>query len=103
MTPDVSKVTLANGLRLSYAQQGGRSQPTVVMLPGATDSLWSYQPVLDRLPTSMRAIAVSPRGHGDSDKPATGYRVEDFASDVVPLLDALDIERGVVVGHRARA
>ena len=96
---EVSTVTLANGLTLSYAAQGERSQPAVVLLPGATDSLWSYEPVLDRLPTSLRAIAVSPRGHGDSDKPPTGYRVEDFASDVVPLLDALDIERAVLVGH----
>jgi pimeloyl-ACP methyl ester carboxylesterase len=99
MVAEVSNVTLANGLTLSYAEQGGRAQPTVVLLPGATDSLWSYQPVLGWLPTSIRAVAVSPRGHGDSDKPATGYRVEDFASDVVPLLDALDIERAVLAGH----
>ena len=99
MLAEVSNVTLANGLTLSYAEQGGRAQPAVVLLPGATDSLWSYQPVLDRIPRSIRAVAVSPRGHGDSDKPATGYRVEDFASDVVPLLDALDIERAVLAGH----
>jgi non-heme chloroperoxidase len=42
---------------------------------------------------------VSPRGHGDSQKPAVGYRVEDFAADVVPLLDGLGIERAVLVGH----
>ncbi len=42
---------------------------------------------------------VSQRGHGDSDKPATGYRVQDFAADVVPLLDALGIGRAVVAGH----
>jgi pimeloyl-ACP methyl ester carboxylesterase len=42
---------------------------------------------------------VSQRGHGDSDKPSTGYAVEDFAADVPPLLDALGIERAVLVGH----
>ncbi len=99
MIAEVSTVTLDSGLTLSCAAQGGRSGPALVLLPGATDSLWSYQPILDRLPRSIRAIAVSPRGHGDSDKPATGYRVEDFAADVVALLDALDIERGVLAGH----
>ena len=99
MTIDVSTVTLANGLTLSYADQGARSEPPVVLVPGATDSLWSYQPVLERLRPSIRAIAVSARGHGDSDKPATGYRVDDFAADIVRLLDALDIERAVLVGH----
>jgi pimeloyl-ACP methyl ester carboxylesterase len=44
---------------------------------------------------------VSQRGHGESDKPATGYGVEDFAADVVPLLDAFGIERAVLTGHSA--
>jgi non-heme chloroperoxidase len=69
------------------------------MLPGPTDSWPSYGPVLGLFPTSVRAIAVSQRGHGDSEKPATGYRVEDFAADVASVLDALDIERAIVAGH----
>jgi non-heme chloroperoxidase len=69
------------------------------MLPGPTDSWRSYQPVLDLLPDDVRAVAVSQRGHGDSGKPPTGYRIEDFAADVVPLLDALDIERPALAGH----
>ena len=73
------------------------------MLPGPGDSWRSYQPILGLLPHSVRAIAVSQRGHGESDKPETGYRVEDFAADVVPLLDALNIERAVLAGHRVHA
>ena len=69
------------------------------MLPGPTDSWRSYQPVLDLLPDGVRAIAVSQRGHGDSGKPASGYGVEDFAGDVVPLLDALNVERAVLAAH----
>ncbi|HKY15084.1 MAG TPA: alpha/beta hydrolase [Microthrixaceae bacterium] len=99
MTPTASIVTLADGTRLSYAAAGPESSPAVVMLPGPTDSWRSYAPVLELLPSSIRAIAVSQRGHGDSDKPATGYRVQDFADDVVPLLDALRVERAVVAGH----
>jgi pimeloyl-ACP methyl ester carboxylesterase len=94
-----STVTLATGLTLAYAAKGDESAPVIVLLPGPTDSWRSYQPVLDRLSSSIRAIAVSPRGHGDSDKPATGYRVEDFAADLVSLLDALSIERAIVGGH----
>lgn len=99
MTTLVSSVTLAGGLRLSYAEQGDGSGPVLVLLPGPTDSWRSYEPVLDRLPPSIRSIAVSQRGHGDSDKPASGYRVENFAADVVLLLDALGIERAVLAGH----
>jgi pimeloyl-ACP methyl ester carboxylesterase len=95
----VSTVTLASGLTLSCAQQGDASAPAVVLLPGPTDSWRSYQPVLDRLPRAIHAISVSQRGHGDSDKPESGYRVEDFAADVPQLLDACGVERAVLAGH----
>ena len=99
MTREISAVTLANGTTLSYSEQGDRSGSALVLLPGPTDSWRSYEPVLERIRIPTRTIAVSPRGHGDSDKPATGYRVEDFAADVVGLLDALHIERAVLAGH----
>jgi non-heme chloroperoxidase len=95
----VSSVALGTGLTLSYASVGDASAPPVVFLPGPTDSWVSYEPVLEQLPSSVRAMAVSQRGHGDSDKPRAGYRVEDFAADVLPFLNAVDIERAVVVGH----
>lgn len=92
-------VAISGGLVLSYAEQGDSSGSALVLLPGPTDSWRSYEQVLARLPSSVRAVAVSQRGHGDSDKPAHGYRVEDFAADVVPFLDALGIERAVLAGH----
>lgn len=95
----VSTVTLRSGITLSYASRGELSESAVVLLPGPTDSWRSYEMVLARFPSSMRAIAVSQRGHGDSDKPATGYRLEDFAADVPQFLDALAVERAVLVGH----
>jgi non-heme chloroperoxidase len=100
MAPAVSTVTLGSGLTLSCASTGSGPH-TALLLPGPTDSWRSYEPVLEQVPSSMRTIAVSPRGHGDSDKPPTGYRVEDFAADVVHLLDALGAERAVLAGHSA--
>lgn len=70
-----------------------------MLLPGPTDSWRSYQQVLDRLPADLHVIAVSQRGHGDSDKPASGYRVEDFAADVVDALDVFAVDRALLVGH----
>jgi len=92
-------VTLASGLTLSYADQGVGPDPAVVLLPGPTDSWRSYEPVLELLPGDVRAVAASLRGHGDSDKPATGYAVQDFAADIDQLLDELRIERAVLAGH----
>ncbi|HEX2040540.1 MAG TPA: alpha/beta hydrolase [Acidimicrobiales bacterium] len=99
MTAAASTVTIAGELTLSYAEQGHASDLPVLLLPGPTDSWRSYRGTLDHLPSSVRAVALSQRGHGDSDKPETGYRVEDFATDVLAFLDALAIERVVLVAH----
>jgi non-heme chloroperoxidase len=92
-------VGLDSGVTLSFSEQGPVGAPTVVLLPGPTDSWRSYGPVVASLPKSVRSVAVSLRGHGGSSKPQTGYRIEDLALDVVPLLDALGIERAVLAGH----
>lgn len=99
MATGPASISVESGLTLSYLEQGDSSELALVLLPGPTDSWRSYASVLEQLPLSIRTIAVSQRGHGDSDKPATGYRVEDFATDIEALLDALDIERAVLVGH----
>ncbi len=92
-------VSLRNGLTLSYVEQGDRHAPVVVLLPGLTDSWRSFERVLGCIPLSFRAIAVSQRGHGDSDKPESGYRIRDFASDLADFFAALNLARAVVVGH----
>ena len=94
-----SVVSVGTGLLLSYVERGDKTGPVLLMLPGPTDSWMSYEPVLESLPLSIRAIAVSQRGHGDSAKPPSGYGVPDFAADIPPLLDALHVERAVLAGH----
>jgi pimeloyl-ACP methyl ester carboxylesterase len=92
-------VSLPSGLTLSYVVQGHRDAPAVVLLHGLTDSWRSFERVLPHLPVSVRAVAVSQRGHGDSDKPEGGYRIRDFASDLADFLDRLNLARAVIVGH----
>jgi pimeloyl-ACP methyl ester carboxylesterase len=70
-----------------------------VLLPGLSDSWRSYARVLPHVPASIRVIAVSPRGHGDSDKPESGYRTTDFSADVADLLLQLGVTRAIVAGH----
>jgi non-heme chloroperoxidase len=44
-------------------------------------------------------LALTPRGHGDSSKPADGYRFEDFAGDLAAFMDARRLDAAVVVAH----
>jgi pimeloyl-ACP methyl ester carboxylesterase len=91
--------TLPGGLTLSYAERGDPAGLPVLLLHGLSDSWISFQPVLAHLPAALRAIAVSQRGHGDSDRPPGGYAPELLAADIAGLMDVLDIPAAVIVGQ----
>jgi non-heme chloroperoxidase len=96
---DCSFARLSNSLRLAYVEQGARNGPAIVMLHGYTDSHRSFDLLCQQLPESWRVIALTQRGHGQSDKPASGYEAHDIASDIPLFLDALGIETAVIAGH----
>lgn len=91
--------TLQHEVTLDYVEQGRRNGVPLILLHGYGDSRRSFDRVLPRLPASIYAIAVSQRGHGDSDRPAGGYSVDDFAADVANLMDRLDLPAAVIAGH----
>jgi pimeloyl-ACP methyl ester carboxylesterase len=93
-------VRLANGVTLHILDEGPvTSEPPLVLLHGLSDSLHSYDLVRAHLPTDRRIVAVTLRGHGESNAPLNGYKMRDFADDVMFLLNALNIRRAVIVGH----
>lgn len=95
----VNSVELPNGVKLKYVEQGNPAGIPLLMLHGVTDSWHSFEPVLPHLPDSIHALALTQRGHGDADRPATGYRTRDFAADVAAFTDALGLGPAIVVGH----
>jgi pimeloyl-ACP methyl ester carboxylesterase len=95
----VRSLELSNRVRLQYVERGDPAGAPVVFLHGFTDSWRSFECVVDLLPTSIRSIMVSQRGHGDSERPETGYAAAELAADVAALLDALGIDAAVIVGH----
>jgi pimeloyl-ACP methyl ester carboxylesterase/tetratricopeptide (TPR) repeat protein len=92
-------VELPDGTRLMYVEQGDADGTPVVLLHGYTDSWRSFERVLPYMPNSLRVFAVTQRGHGDSDKPEGSYGSDVFARDIAALMDALSLERAVIVGH----
>ena len=95
----VADTTTPDGVRLRYLEQGRSDGPAVVLLHGLSDSSFSFTPLLPFLPSTLRAIVPDQRGHGESDRPRDGYAMQDFARDVLALMDALRVERAVLVGH----
>jgi non-heme chloroperoxidase len=94
----VRRVALPNGVQLEIAEQGARDGPAVVLLHGITDSRLSYEPMWHRLPRHWHTIAVSLRGHGESDRPQR-YTTPEMAGDVALLAETLQLEPMIVVGH----
>ena len=92
-------VRLPSGLRLHWIERGDPAGPPVLLLHGFTDSAWSYGPLMARMPGDWRCIALSQRGHGDSDRTEAGYRPADLAADLAAFAQALDLGPALVVGH----
>ena len=96
---EIKSIELPSGFTLPYVEQGDTTGLPVVFVHGGTDSWRSWEPVLPYLPDAIHAFALTQRGHGDADRPATGYRFEDFAADLTAFIDALGLEQVVIAGH----
>lgn len=99
MRPSTSFATLPGRITLQYAESGDPAGVPVIFLHGYTDSGRSFEPVLPHLPRSIRALCPTLRGHGESDRPAGGYAMRDFADDIAAFMDALGVDRAVIAGH----
>ena len=95
----VREVRLPGRLTMQYVEQGPTEGVPVVALHGVTDSWRSFEPLLPHLSGALRVFALTQRGHGGSEAPASGYALTDFANDVVAFLDAQGLERAIIVGH----
>jgi pimeloyl-ACP methyl ester carboxylesterase len=91
--------SLATGVRVQFAERGDRDGRPLVLLHGFTDSWFSFSRVLPDFPASWHAFAISQRGHGDSERPATGYTMPALAADAVAFMDAMALPPVTLVGH----
>lgn len=97
--PQIKSVDLPTGVTLRYAEHGDSSGTPVLLLHGLSDSWYSFELLMQHLPSAVRALALTQRGHGDSSRPENDYRYADFVADAAAFLDALDVHVAVVVGH----
>ena len=77
----------ARGSR-SCSAMAGRSMQT----PGTTSrSSWR--------PTAFAPSRMTRRGHGRSSQPWTGNEMDTYADDLAELIETLDLEDVILVGH----
>ena len=90
---------LRTGPRIHYAEQGDPEGEPILFVHGWPDSWFSYSRVLPLLTPAYHAYAIDQRGFGDSERPAAGYSIDQFAADAVAFLDAVGVGRATLVGH----
>lgn len=101
VTPQISHRRVpANGIELHVAEAG--QGPPVVLCHGFPELWFSWRHQLPALARAgYRAIAPDMRGYGESSIPqeVEAYDVLTIGRDLVELLDRLDEQRAVFVGH----
>lgn len=97
--------TTAEGLSLNVLESGvgpggaGAGRPALVFLHYFGGSARTWGPVAARLAADFPCFRLDGRGWGDSDKPDSGYAVDDMADDAAAVIAALGLSRYVLVGH----
>ena len=100
LMPPPRRVAVGEGIELSVVDAG--EGPAVVLCHGFPELAYSWRHQVAPLVQSGRRVLVPDmRGYGESSAPE---RIEDYdvlalCDDMVGLLDALEIERAVFVGH----
>ena len=98
--PDTQGVAERDGVTLSYATYG-TGEPTVVLMPTwsiVPSRFWKAQvPYLARY---FRVVTFDGRGSGESSRPtgAAAYTDAEYAADTVAVMDAVGVDRAVLVG-----
>jgi pimeloyl-ACP methyl ester carboxylesterase len=89
-----------NGISMHIAEAG--EGPLVVLVHGWPEIWYSWRHQLPALAAAgYHAVAPDLRGYGTTDapEPAESYGMANQIADVIGLLDALDAEQAVLVGH----
>ena len=78
---------------------GGSGDPPIVLVHCYACSLRWWDRLVPLLAEEHRVIRLDLLGHGGSEKPKSGYSMEDQAGLLAEALNQLDVEGAVVVGH----
>jgi non-heme chloroperoxidase len=87
-----------DGTRLHF-RDWGAGRPIVFVAPWGLSSDWWDAPVLSFSQRGWRCVTFDRRGHARSDDPCRGYDFDTLADDIAAVLDGLDLQNIVLVGH----
>ncbi len=96
--PTVQFVTVDLNVKLEVLDWGGSGRP-VVLLAGLGNTADVFDEFAPKLTGEYHVYGITRRGFGASSAPASGYSADRLGDDVLAVLNALKLERPVLVGH----
>lgn len=91
------EVVTNDGVTIRFTDTG--SGPVMVFVPGWSQTAAQWRKQVQDFAADHRVIAIDMRGHGQSDKPAHGYRIARLARDLGQVIVGLDLDDITLVGH----
>ncbi|MGV0793561.1 alpha/beta fold hydrolase [Mycolicibacterium sp. XJ1819] len=89
----------ANGVRFHVTEAGPADGRPVLALHGWPQHHWEFRDLLADPPAGLRIIAPDLPGYGWSGPAPHHWDKDDVATDVLALLDALGLDRVLLVAH----
>jgi pimeloyl-ACP methyl ester carboxylesterase len=97
-SPHKTGFVSVNGIKLHYLDWGGKGR-VLLFLAGVGNSAHIFDDIAPKFRDRFKVLALTRRGHGQSDKPTTGYDLATLTEDIRGFLDQLHISRATLIGH----
>ena len=91
-------VTVDKDVKLEVLDWGGSGRP-LVLLAGLGATAHVFDDFAPKLVNEYHVYGITRRGYGASSVPISGYSADRLGDDVVAVLDALKLDKVVLVGH----
>jgi pimeloyl-ACP methyl ester carboxylesterase len=98
MMEPVMKRVRGDGVEIQLAVWEGTGK-TILCIHGITANCRCWDTVAGALAPEHRVLAMDLRGRGLSDKPDSGYSIDQHVRDIHALLGNLGLEKAVIMGH----
>ena len=89
---------ISNDAEINYQTFGDASQPAIIFSNSLGTQLNMWQPQISFFEKKFYVICYDTRGHGASSAPQGPYSIEQLGTDVIHLLDHLNIKKASFCG-----
>lgn len=98
MTEPIMKTADGHGVKIQVAQWGDEGKP-ILCVHGITANCRCWDVIADALIPTHTILAMDLRGRGLSESPDTGYSTAHHCKDLLAILDDLNLEKAIIMGH----